>query len=265
MATYCTTVIEVTSSSRVSAGPPASPERRDFIRDIVAADVREGRIPEVVTRFPPEPNGYLHLGHAKAIALDFGIAQEFGGRCHLRFDDTNPIGEEQEYIDSIQEDIRWLGFDWGEHLYFASDYFSQLYDWAVHLIRGGKAYVDDLSADKIREHRGTLTEPGRNSPWRDRPVDENLSLFERMRSCTQPTRGPATSGASIRCTTSPTASRTQSRASPTPSARSSSKPTGRSTTGCSRTCRCLHVRTSTSLPASTSRTPCSRSASCGGL
>ena len=134
-----------------------------------------------MTRFPPEPNGYLHLGHPKAIALNFGIAQEFGGRCHLRFDDTNPVKEEQEYIDSIQEDIRWLGFDWGEHLYFASDYFHQLYDWAVHLIKAGKAYVDDLSADKIREHRGTLTEPGRNSPWRDRPVDENLSLFERMR------------------------------------------------------------------------------------
>ena len=181
MATYCTTLIEMTSNSRVSAGTPASPERRDFIREIVAADVREGRVSEVVTRFPPEPNGYLHLGHPKAIALSFGIAQEFGGRCHLRFDDTNPIKEEQEYIDSIQEDIRWLGFDWGEHLYFASDYFHQLYDWAVHLIKAGKAYVDDLSADKIREHRGTLTEPGKNGPWRDRSIDENLNLFERMR------------------------------------------------------------------------------------
>jgi glutaminyl-tRNA synthetase len=178
---YCATVIEVTSSSGVSAGTPASPERRDVIREIVAADVREGRVPEVVTRFPPEPNGYLHLGHSKAIALNFGIAQEFGGRCHLRLDDTNPVGEEQEYIDSIQADIRWLGFDWGEHLCFASDYFGQLYDWAVHLIRGGKAYVDDLSADEIREHRGTLTEPGRNSPWRGRPAGENLDLFERMR------------------------------------------------------------------------------------
>src|SRR5215470_15998247 len=143
MATYCTTVIEMTSNSRVSARTPASPERRDYIGEIVAADVREGRVSKVVTRFPPEPNGYLH-------------------RCHLRFDDTNPIKEEQEYIDSIQEDIRWLGFDWGEHLYFASDYFHQLYDWAVHLIKAGKAYVDDLSADKIREHRGTLTEPGKN-------------------------------------------------------------------------------------------------------
>ena len=181
MAMYCTTLIEMTSNSRVSARAPASPERRDFIGEIVAADVREGRVSEVVTRFPPEPNGYLHLGHPKAIALNFGIAQEFGGRCHLRFDDTNPIKEEQEYIDSIQEDIRWLGFDWGEHLYFASDYFHQLYDWAVHLIKAGKAYVDDLSADKIREHRGTLTEPGKNSPWRDRSIDENLNLFERMR------------------------------------------------------------------------------------
>src|SRR6478735_2383679 len=181
MAMYCTTLIEMTSNSRVSARDPASPERRDFIREIVAADVREGRVSEVVTRFPPEPNGYLHLGHPKAIALNFGIAQEFGGRCHLRFDDTNPIKEEQEYIDSIQEDIRWLGFDWGEHLYFASDYFHQLYDWAVHLIKAGRAYVDDLSADKIREHRGTLTEPGKNSPWRDRSIDENLNLFERMR------------------------------------------------------------------------------------
>jgi glutaminyl-tRNA synthetase len=160
---------------------PVTTERSDFIREIVAADVREGRVSEVVTRFPPEPNGYLHIGHPKAIALNFGIAQEFGGRCHLRFDDTNPIKEEQEYIDSIQEDIRWLGFDWGEHLYYASDYFQQLYDWAVHLIGAGKAYVDDLSADEIRAHRGTLTEPGKNSPWRDRSIEENLDLFERMR------------------------------------------------------------------------------------
>src|SRR5881394_1228566 len=181
MAMYCTTLIEMTSNSRVSARAPASSERRDFIREIVAADVREGRVSQVVTRFPPEPNGYLHLGHPKAIALNFGIAREFGGRCHLRFDDTNPIEEEQEYIDSIQEDIRWLGFDWGEHLYFASDYFHQLYDWAVHLIKAGNAYVDDLSADEIREFRGTLTEPGTNSPWHARSVDENLDLFERMR------------------------------------------------------------------------------------
>ena len=158
-----------------------SPERGDFIREIVAADLRGGRHLEIVTRFPPEPNGYLHIGHAKSIALNFGIANEFGGRCHLRFDDTNPIKEEQEYIDSIEADVRWLGFDWGEHLYFASDYFDQLYEWAVHLIKTGKAYVDDLSADEIREHRGTFTEPGRDSPWRERPVEENLDLFERMR------------------------------------------------------------------------------------
>ena len=126
-------------------------------------------------------NGYLHIGHAKSICLNFGIAREFGGRCHLRFDDTNPTKEEQEYIDAIQADVRWLGFDWGEHLYFASDYFEQLHEWAVDLIRAGKAYVDDLSADEIREHRGTLTEPGRDSPWRDRPVGESLELFARMR------------------------------------------------------------------------------------
>ncbi len=159
----------------------ASPERGDFIREIVAADLRERRRQMIVTRFPPEPNGYLHIGHAKSICLNFGIAREFGGRCHLRFDDTNPAKEEQEYIDAIQADVRWLGFDWGEHLYFASDYFEQLHGWAVDLIRAGKAYVDDLSADEIREHRGTLTEPGRDSPWRDRPVEESLELFARMR------------------------------------------------------------------------------------
>ena len=157
------------------------PERADFIREIVAADVRSGRHSTIVTRFPPEPNGHLHIGHAKSICLNFGIARDFGGRCHLRFDDTNPVKEEQEYIDAIERDIRWLGFDWGEHLHHASDYFEQLYDWGVHLIRNGDAYVDDLSADEIREYRGTLTEPGRNSPWRDRPVDENLDLFARMR------------------------------------------------------------------------------------
>ena len=166
--------------------PPQSPdpaprERSDFIRDIVAADLREGRVTQVVTRFPPEPNGYLHIGHPKSIALNFGIAEEFGGRCHLRFDDTNPVKEEQRYIDSIIEDVRWLGFDWGEHLYYASDYFPQLYAWAVNLIEAGQAYVDDLTADEIREHRGTFTEPGRDSPWRDRPSAESLDLFKRMR------------------------------------------------------------------------------------
>jgi glutaminyl-tRNA synthetase len=171
----------VLSSGPVSTQPPSSPERGDFIREIVAADLREGRLSGVVTRFPPEPNGYLHIGHAKSICLNFGIAREFGGRCHLRFDDTNPMKEEQEYIDAIEADVRWLGFDWGDYLYFASDYFEQLYEWAVDLIKAGKAYVDDLSADEIREHRGTFTEPGRESPWRDRPLDESLDLFARMR------------------------------------------------------------------------------------
>ncbi len=165
----------------VDTTTPAAPERSDFIRDIVAADVRAGRVTGVVTRFPPEPNGYLHIGHAKSICLNFGIAREFGGRCHLRFDDTNPVKEEQEYIDAIQADVRWLGFDWGEHLYHASDYFEQLYAWAVALIEAGLAYVDDLTADEIREHRGTLTEPGTDSPYRDRPAPENLDLFTRMR------------------------------------------------------------------------------------
>ncbi|NGX96966.1 MAG: glutamine--tRNA ligase/YqeY domain fusion protein [Candidatus Afipia apatlaquensis] len=154
---------------------------RDFIRDIVAEDLASGREKGVVTRFPPEPNGYLHLGHAKSICLNFGIAEEFGGRCHLRFDDTNPTKEEQEYIDAIERDVRWLGFDWGEHLHFASDYFEQLYAWAQHLIRAGKAYVDDQTQEEIRLTRGTLTEPGQNSPFRDRSVEENIDLFGRMR------------------------------------------------------------------------------------
>ena len=168
-------------SAPVNTSAQTPPERGDFIREIVAADLREGRVQSVVTRFPPEPNGYLHIGHAKSICLNFGIAGEFGGRCNMRFDDTNPMKEEQEYIDAIEADVRWLGFDWGEHLYFASDYFEQLYEWAVALIEAGKAYVDDLSADEIREHRGTFTEAGTASPWRDRPVAENLDLFVRMR------------------------------------------------------------------------------------
>jgi glutaminyl-tRNA synthetase len=154
---------------------------RDFIRDIVAADLALGRHTSVVTRFPPEPNGYLHIGHAKSICLNFGLAEEFGGRCNLRFDDTNPTKEEQEYIDAIERDVRWLGFDWGKHLYHASDYFEQLYEWGEHLIRAGKAYVDDQSPDEMRANRGTLTEPGKNSPFRDRTVEENLDLFHRMR------------------------------------------------------------------------------------
>ena len=158
-----------------------APENLDFIRQIVRDDLASGKHEGVVTRFPPEPNGYLHIGHAKSICLNFGIAAEFGGRCHFRYDDTNPVKEEQEYLDAIERDVRWLGFDWGEHLYHASDYFEQLYEWAVHLIEHGKAYVDDLSADEIREHRGTLKEPGRNSPHRGRPVGESLGLFRRMR------------------------------------------------------------------------------------
>jgi glutaminyl-tRNA synthetase len=154
---------------------------QDFIRDIIRADLAAKRQSTVVTRFPPEPNGYLHIGHAKSIVLNFGVAEEFGGRCHLRFDDTNPVMEEQEYIDAIERDVRWLGFDWGRHLYHASDYFEQLYQWAEHLIQTGKAYVDDQSQDEIRAARGTLTEPGKNSPYRDRSVAENLDLFRRMR------------------------------------------------------------------------------------
>ncbi|MFO1190316.1 MAG: glutamine--tRNA ligase/YqeY domain fusion protein [Alphaproteobacteria bacterium] len=153
----------------------------DFIREIIRADLAAGRHPAIVTRFPPEPNGFLHIGHAKSICLNFGVAQEFGGRCHLRFDDTNPVKEEQAYIDAIERDVRWLGFDWGAHLYHASDYFETIYAWASHLIEAGKAYVDDSSADDIRAMRGTLTEPGRNSPFRERSVAVNLDLFRRMR------------------------------------------------------------------------------------
>ena len=154
---------------------------KDFIRAIIDMDLRTDKWGgRVATRFPPEPNGYLHIGHAKSICLNFGIAQEYGGVCHLRFDDTNPLKEDIEYIDSIKEDVRWLGFDWGEHEYYASDYFEQLYEYAVKLIREGKAYVDDLSPEEIREHRGTLTKPGKESPYRNRTVEENLDLFERM-------------------------------------------------------------------------------------
>jgi len=154
---------------------------QDFIRDIIRADLEAKRHTTVVTRFPPEPNGYLHIGHAKAIGLNFGVAEEFDGRCHLRFDDTNPTKEEQEYIDAIKRDVRWLGYDWGKHLYHASDYFERLYKWAEHLVRAGNAYVDDQSQEEIRANRGTLTEPGRNSPFRDRSVEESLDLFRRMR------------------------------------------------------------------------------------
>jgi glutaminyl-tRNA synthetase len=153
----------------------------DFIREAVREDLSSGRFDHVHTRFPPEPNGYLHIGHAKAIAIDFGIARDFDGKCNLRFDDTNPVKEDVEYVDSIKEDIHWLGFDWQEREFYASDYFDQLYEYALKLIRKGKAYVDDLTADEIRQHRGTLTEPGKESPYRNRPVELNLDLFQRMR------------------------------------------------------------------------------------
>src|SRR6201997_2099133 len=161
--------------------PVAAEAGRDFIRDIVQADLDAKRHSQIVTRFPPEPNGYLHIGHAKSIVLNFGIAQEFSGRCHLRFDDTNPTREEQEYIDSIQADVKWLGYDWGRYLFYASDYFERLYEWAEGLIRAGLAYVDDQTQEEIRLTRGTLTEPGKNSPFRGRPVEENLDLFRRMK------------------------------------------------------------------------------------
>jgi glutaminyl-tRNA synthetase len=154
----------------------------NFIREIVLEHNASGRFGgQVITRFPPEPNGYLHIGHAQAMSIDFGMAGEFGGRCHLRFDDTNPTKESQEYVDSIIDTVRWLGYDWGKHLYYASDYFEQLYAWAVQLIKAGKAYVDDLTPEQMSEYRGTLTEPGRESPYRHRSVEENLDLFARMR------------------------------------------------------------------------------------
>jgi glutaminyl-tRNA synthetase len=161
--------------------PTTAEAGRDFIRDIVQADLDAKKLSQIVTRFPPEPNGYLHIGHAKSIGLNFGIAQEFGGHCNLRFDDTNPTKEEQEFIDSIQADVKWLGYDWGKNLFFASDYFEKLFDWAEGLIRAGLAYVDDQSQEEIRLARGTLTEPGKNSPFRDRSLEENLDLFRRMK------------------------------------------------------------------------------------
>jgi glutaminyl-tRNA synthetase len=153
----------------------------NFIRQIVAEDLQSGKHQVVVTRFPPEPNGYLHVGHVKSICLNFGLAREFGGRCHLRMDDTNPLKEDTEYVEAIKRDIRWLGFDWGEHEYHAADYFPKLYEYAVQLVKMGKAYVCDLSADEVRDYRGTLTEPGRNSPYRERSPEENLDLLARMK------------------------------------------------------------------------------------
>jgi len=159
----------------------AADKSRDFLREEIDKDLADGRYKGVITRFPPEPNAYLTIGNAKAICVNFGIAEEFGGQCNLRFDDTNPAKEEQEYVDGIKEDIRWLGFDWGEHEYYASDYFPQLYDWAVELTKKGLAYVDDQTADEIRENRGTLKEPGKDSPYRERSIEENLDLLARMK------------------------------------------------------------------------------------
>jgi glutaminyl-tRNA synthetase len=153
-----------------------------FIRTIIEGDLRNGKHKAIATRFPPEPNGYLHVGHAKSICLNFGLAQDYAGKCNLRFDDTNPEKESDEYARSIQDDVQWLGFQWDGQVHWASDYFAQLYDYAVELIKQGKAYVDDLSAEEMRIYRGTLTEPGKNSPYRDRSVEENLDLFARMRS-----------------------------------------------------------------------------------
>lgn len=172
---------QYSEKNSVTAGPAASATPANFLRTIVTEDLKSGKHKMVITRFPPEPNGYLHIGHAKSICLNFGLARDFGGHCHLRFDDTNPVREEVEYIASIKESVNWLGFDWGEHLYYASDYFEQLCQWAEELIQQGKAYVDDLSAEEIRSYRGTLTEPGKESPYRSRTVAENLDLFHRMR------------------------------------------------------------------------------------
>jgi len=169
-------------SAENNVSTPETPVVSNFIRDMIKDDMKTGKWGgKVITRFPPEPNGYLHIGHAKAICIDFGMAREFGGQCHLRFDDTNPSKEEDEYINSIKRDVSWLGFDWGQHLYYASDYFDKMYEYAVRLVKAGKAYVDDLTAEQIREYRGTLTEPGKESPYRNRSVDENMELFEGMR------------------------------------------------------------------------------------
>ncbi len=156
-------------------------KKANFIEEIINEDLKSGKYKEVRTRFPPEPNGFLHIGHTKSICLNFGLAEKYNGVCHLRFDDTNPMKEEQKYIDSIKEDIKWLGFDWGDNLYFTSDYFDKLYEYAVKLIKKGKAYVDDLSPEEIRDYRGTPTEKGKNSPYRNRSIEENLDLFERMK------------------------------------------------------------------------------------
>ena len=169
-------------SNTTVTGPEPAATPSNFIRDIVVEDLKSNRYNgRVQTRFPPEPNGYLHIGHAKSICLNFGLAAEFGGKCNMRFDDTNPCKEETEYVESIMEDVRWLGFDWEDRLFYASDYFGQLYQWGIQLIKAGKAYVCDLSAEEVRKYRGTLTEPGTESPWRNRSVEESLALFARMK------------------------------------------------------------------------------------
>jgi glutaminyl-tRNA synthetase len=238
---------------------PASTPTSNFIRTIIDADLASGRHSSIVTRFPPEPNGYLHVGHAKSICLNFGLALDYQGKCNLRFDDTNPEKESFEYAQSIQDDVRWLGFQWDGDVRWASDYFEQLYAFAVELINKGLAYVDDLTAEEMREYRGTLTRAGKNSPYRDRSVAENLDLFSRMRggefadgakilrakidmassatrqftaSAVPTTSAPMTTGASIRCMTTRIASQMRSKASRTPSARWSSRIIARSTTGC---------------------------------
>src|SRR3984893_13551550 len=163
------------------AEPSVEGKSLNFLEEIIEDDLKTGKYKTIITRFPPEPNGYLHIGHAKSICLNFGLAAEFGGKTNLRFDDTNPYKEETEYVDSIIDNVRWLGFDWEERLFYASDYFGQLYAWAVQLIKAGKAYVCDLSAEEIRKYRGTLTESGKDSPYRNRSVEENLNLFQRMK------------------------------------------------------------------------------------
>ena len=200
---------------------------KNFIEQEIDKDLREGVYDNVCTRFPPEPNGYLHIGHAKSILLNYGLAQKYGGTFHLRFDDTNPTKEDMEFVESIKEDVQWLGADYGEHLYFASDYFDIMYECAVKLIKKGKAYVCDLSPEEIREYRGTLTEPGKNSPYRDRSVEENLALFEAMKN------GEYKDGEKVftPCMILPTPSRTRWRRLPTLSAHWSLRITGLSTTG----------------------------------
>ncbi len=210
-----------------------------FIRDIIAEDRRRNKNDgRVVTRFPPEPNGYPHIGHAKSICLNFGLAAENDGVCHLRFDDTNPTKEEVEYVEAFKTDVRWLGFDWRDKLFYASDYFEQLYQYAVQLIKAGKAYVCSLSPDEMRQYRGTLTVPGEDSPYRTRSVAENLDLFERMRA-----------GEFPRCMTMRIACRMRSRGSRTRSARWNSKTIAPCTTGSSTPCRRRAIHSRSNLPA----------------